>query len=90
MANMTLSIPDDIKDRMRKYPEVKWSEVVRRAIIDYLERLSTGEELEMSHFSELATKEGVDVSEFPLDEALTYSENMRKMEWKRHSTTRTS
>ena len=32
MANMTLSIPDELLTRMRKFNEIKWSEVARRAI----------------------------------------------------------
>jgi hypothetical protein len=32
MANMTLSIPDELLARMKKFNEIKWSEVARRAI----------------------------------------------------------
>jgi hypothetical protein len=46
MANITLFIPDDIRARMEKYSEVKWSEVVRKAILDYLDKLTGSETLE--------------------------------------------
>ncbi len=39
MANITLSIPDNIYTEMQAFPELKWSEVARRAIIDKLEIL---------------------------------------------------
>ena len=32
MANMTLSIPDELLKKMRLFNEIKWSEVARRAI----------------------------------------------------------
>jgi hypothetical protein len=38
MANMTLSIPDDIHAKMRKHSEVRWSEVARKAITERIER----------------------------------------------------
>lgn len=39
MTNMTLSIPDSIYAEMQAFPELKWSEVARRAIVDKLEFL---------------------------------------------------
>ena len=45
MVNMTLSIPDDVHVRMRRYPEIKWSTIARQALIGYLERLERMDEL---------------------------------------------
>jgi histone H3/H4 len=90
MANMTLSIPDDIRERMRKYPEIKWSEVVRRAILEYLDELAGSETRELSYYAELAKRTGVSIEDIPLDAAEKHYEKMRDLEWKRHSTTRTS
>jgi hypothetical protein len=45
MANMTLSMPDDIHREMKQFPEVKWSEVARRAIMDKVETLRLAEKL---------------------------------------------
>lgn len=42
MPNITLSIPEDVYKRMKKYGEVKWSEVARKAIVEYLRRLEEG------------------------------------------------
>ena len=39
MAHVTLSIPDDIYEDMKRYPEIKWSEIVRRTIVSYLEEM---------------------------------------------------
>lgn len=32
MANMTLSIPDELHKKMKKMSDVRWSEIARRAI----------------------------------------------------------
>ncbi|MBN2153037.1 MAG: hypothetical protein JW839_16410 [Candidatus Lokiarchaeota archaeon] len=45
MANITLSIDNRIHERMRAYPEIKWTEVVRRAILDYLAKLDEAESI---------------------------------------------
>ena len=34
MTNLTLSIPDDLKVKMRHFPEINWSEVARQAIME--------------------------------------------------------
>ena len=44
MANMTLAIPDELRTEMKKFPEIKWSEVARTAII---ERLNNQEKLKL-------------------------------------------
>lgn len=40
MVHMTLNIPKDLHDQMKSHPEIKWSEVVRRSIAEYLVELS--------------------------------------------------
>jgi len=32
MPNITLTVPDDLHRMMKRHPEVKWSEVVRRIL----------------------------------------------------------
>ena len=39
MVNMTIAIPDDLHDKMRRHAEIKWSEIARRAIREYVEKL---------------------------------------------------
>lgn len=39
MAHLTLSIPDELYEEMKQHPEIKWSEVARRAIVEYLQRV---------------------------------------------------
>lgn len=45
MANITLSVPENIHKQMKHFTEVKWSEVARKAIIERLEILILAEKL---------------------------------------------
>ena len=45
MANITLSVPDNIHKKMKHFSEVKWSEVARKAIIEKLEIMVLAEKL---------------------------------------------
>ena len=45
MVNMTLAIPDDLHDIMKKHSEIKWSEVARKALWEYAKKLDMLDEL---------------------------------------------
>jgi hypothetical protein len=45
MANITLSIPNEIHKQMKHFSEVKWSEIARKAIIEKIELLRFAEKL---------------------------------------------
>lgn len=45
MTNITLSIPSELKKRMQKFSEVKWSEVARQSIKQRVEDLEIMNEL---------------------------------------------
>lgn len=39
MVNMTLSIPDNLKDKLQRHKEVNWSAVTRRALEEHLKKI---------------------------------------------------
>jgi predicted CopG family antitoxin len=39
MANLTLSVPDELYAEMKKHPEIRWSEVARQALTRKIEDL---------------------------------------------------
>ncbi len=39
MTNITLSVPDEVYVRMKMHKEIWWSEVVRKAITEYIGKL---------------------------------------------------
>ncbi|HII61104.1 TPA: hypothetical protein HA331_05005 [Pyrococcus horikoshii] len=59
---MTISVPDDLYEIMKKHREIKWSEIARRAMWEYarklelLDKLLENSELTDDDVSELAEK----------------------------------
>lgn len=45
MSNMTLAIPDDLKAKMARFPEINWSEVARQAIAGKMQVLEQMQQL---------------------------------------------
>jgi len=41
--NMTLSIPDELHEKMKQMSEIRWSEIARRAIEQRITGLSEGD-----------------------------------------------
>ena len=62
MPNMTISVPDDLYEIMKKHREIKWSEIARRAMWEYAKKLELldsllgNSELTDEDVSELAKK----------------------------------
>lgn len=62
MPNITLSIPEDLHKKMKKHSEIRWSEVVRKALADkvsdleYMERITSKSRLTLREADEFADK----------------------------------
>lgn len=39
MPDLILSIPDDLHKRLKNHPEIRWSEVAKQAIHQYLDQM---------------------------------------------------
>ena len=50
MATITVSVPDELKAKLDKHPEISWTEVLRRAFVKRAELLK---KLEKEHGDEL-------------------------------------
>jgi predicted nucleic acid-binding protein len=59
MPNMTLSVPADVHRLMRRHPEIRWSEVARRAIIQKLMDLERMDEL--THDSKMTEQDAIEL-----------------------------
>jgi len=90
MTNITVSVPEDLYRRMKEHPEVKWSEVVRRAIKEYLEKMKTTEVRDTATLLPIVKETGVALEKISVELAVQHFERMRELEWKRISTTQTS
>jgi predicted translin family RNA/ssDNA-binding protein len=45
LANVTLAVPEELRRKMRNHPEIKWSEVARKAMWEYANKLDMMDEL---------------------------------------------
>ena len=43
MVNITLAIPEDLKQELQKHEEVNWSAVIRKALQEYLRKIRIAE-----------------------------------------------
>lgn len=90
-VNLTVRIPKRLAEKMRRYREVNWSEVVRRSIEEYIRRLEEARSVvPASELLQELSEIGVKPDDLePLDaeaEERMYRE-MGEAEWKRLSTT---
>jgi hypothetical protein len=85
MVNITVSIPEDLYRKMKKYSEVRWSEVVRKALADYIWRLEVVERgiVPSERLAELLKESSLDIGCISLEKALEHYERARELEWKR-------
>ncbi len=82
MVNITISIPQELCEKMKRYSEVKWSEVVRKAIASYVYRLEIAEGgvVPMKNLAKKLKDSGVDTSSIDLEKAIKYYKEGRKLE----------
>ncbi len=50
MTNVTFSIDDDIHKKMKAHPEIKWTEILRNSIIEYLKKMEETDILQIEEF----------------------------------------
>jgi len=75
MANITLTIPDNMYTGMKKYSEIRWSEVARRSIAKKLADLELLEILKLTEEAETAYNNGECITESELLKELGIDEN---------------
>jgi len=60
MANITLAIPEELREKMKKFSELRWSEVVRKAIEQRINDLEVIEKI--ARKSKLTKKDADEIS----------------------------
>ncbi|HEV8359352.1 MAG TPA: hypothetical protein VGR28_02745 [Candidatus Thermoplasmatota archaeon] len=55
MPNVTVSVPDDLREQMSRHDEVNWSAVIRKAVQDHLRKLAIADAI--AHKSKLSRKD---------------------------------
>lgn len=60
MTNLTLAIPEELHEKMRRHSEIRWSEVVRKSISQKVEMLEVMDKIAKK--SKLTQKDVDDIS----------------------------
>jgi len=91
MTNITLSIPNEVHFKMKMHKEIRWSEVVRRAITEFIEKLEEkGSEMTTKELREVLGDDfRKNLSELSFEKAEKEYKKMRDAEWKRVSSIQT-
>lgn len=71
MASLTLSIPEELREKMREFPEINWSEVARQAIAEKTRILEKA--------NRLLAESGLEEKE-----SLTLGREIKKAVWQKH------
>lgn len=82
MPHITLSIPQDVYDLMKKHPEVKWTQVVREGIRSYaldLEGETTTEEIRKRMDPQVLAA----IKDATPEQSRAWLKAMREKEWKK-------
>ncbi|MEK6950717.1 MAG: hypothetical protein AABX13_03255 [Nanoarchaeota archaeon] len=85
MAHITLSIDGELRQEMKKHPEIKWSEAARRGIrqqLDLVHGLQQGTEW-LQRLPEPTRKGLEQLKRFSKDDWKKWQQKMREKEWKR-------
>jgi len=61
VVNVTFAVPEELHEIMRQHPEIKWSEIARKAMWDYARKLELMERIVSG--SQLSKKDVVELDE---------------------------
>jgi len=50
MTNITFSVDDDLHKKMKEHPEIKWTEIFRQSIVNYLKKVEEIDVLSILEF----------------------------------------
>jgi predicted CopG family antitoxin len=62
MANITLSIPDELHKRLKKHKEIRWSEAIRAILekriedLEFMDNISKNSKLTMKDIEDIGSK----------------------------------
>ena len=75
MVNITLSMPATLHERMARHPEIKWTEVIRRKINEYLDALEEVDEISSEALRKKLNIESKEITE----QDIAFAEKMVQM-----------
>ena len=84
MTNITFSVDDDLHKKMKNHPEIKWTEILRQSIINYLKKVEEIDILPIKTFRERLDPELLkQINELDEHEEILFYQKAKKMEEER-------
>jgi len=84
MTNITFSVDDDIHKKMKEHPEIKWTEILRQSIINYLKNVEEIDVISIKDFRERLDPELLQkIEELEEQEEILFYKEAKKMEQER-------
>ena len=84
MTNITFSVDDDLHKKMKEHPEIKWTEIFRQSIVNYLKKV---EEIDVLSILEFKKRIGPEIlkkiDELNEQDEIMFYENAKKLEEER-------
>jgi hypothetical protein len=81
MTNVTFSVDEEIHKKMKFHPEIKWTEILRRAILDYLIKIEETNVISMKELRNQLDEETLSMIEsLNENDEITFYEEIKKME----------
>jgi len=84
MTNITFSVDNDLHKKMKEHPEIKWTEILRQSIINYLKKVEEIDVISVKDFRKRLDPELLKkIKELDDQEEILFYKKAKKMEQER-------
>jgi len=84
MTNITFSVDNDLHKKMKEHPEIKWTEILRQSIINYLKKVEEMDVISIKDFRKRLDPELLKkIKELDEQEEILFYKKAKKMEQER-------
>ena len=84
MTNITFSVDNDLHKKMKEHPEIKWTEILRQSIINYLKKVEEMDVISIKDFRKRLDPELLKkIKELDEQEEILFYKKAKQMEQER-------
>jgi len=84
MTNITFSVDEDLHKKMKAHPEIKWTEILRKAILEYLSRIEAPDQISITELrNQLDKKTLHEIDSLDIEKEIAFHEKSKDLEIER-------
>jgi hypothetical protein len=84
MTNFTFSIDEELHKKMKSHPEVNWTEILRRAIIEHLMKIEEPTQISVKEFRDQLDSETLHkIDSLDINNEIAFYKKAKKLEMDR-------